>query len=127
MEDHEGIRQTLAEYCLLVDDGRFDEFADLFEIDGALRPFGDAFEGREAIRAFIAGTQRDPASRGTHTCTNIVMAVEGDTARARSSFLVVGPDHAVRSAGRYDDILRRGGDRWHFVERVISRPGSGVV
>src|SRR5262249_53092748 len=54
MTDEEGIRRTLALYCQLCDDGRFDEWADLYTEDAVFRVMGGEHRGPEAIKAFIA-------------------------------------------------------------------------
>ena len=49
-EDEDQIRRTLAEYSQRCDDGRFDEWADLFTEDARFVLSGQVTEGRDSIR-----------------------------------------------------------------------------
>ena len=63
LEAHEQIRDTIARYAHCVDGGRFDDLVALFTPDGVLEVEGEpAHRGRDAIRAFVAGTGRDLAA-----------------------------------------------------------------
>ena len=121
MTDEEGIRRTLALYCQLCDDGRFDEWADLYTEDAVFRVMGGEHRGPEAIKAFIAKAQ--PAGqRGKHVAVNPLIYVDGDTARAWTDYIWVGPGSGqfpVTSAGRYHDRLVKRDGRWLFSERQI--------
>ena len=64
-EDEDQIRRTLAEYCQLLDDGRFDQWADLFTEDARLVLLGQVTTGRDAIRDYMMGVQPD----GSRGCT----------------------------------------------------------
>ncbi|MGH9188295.1 MAG: nuclear transport factor 2 family protein [Acidimicrobiales bacterium] len=122
--DEEGIRQTLARYCQLCDDGRFEEFAALWTDEAVFSvPGRDAVVGRGAIRAFMEKAQ-PPERRGKHMCSNSIIDVQGDEARVVSDYVfVAGPGGAytITSAGRYHDRIVRDpetGD-WHFAQRRI--------
>jgi uncharacterized protein (TIGR02246 family) len=121
MTDEEGIRRTLALYCQLCDDGRFDEWADLYTEDAVFRVMGGEHRGPEAIKAFIAKVQ--PAEqRGKHVAVNPLIDVDGDTARAWTDYIWVGPGSGpfpVTNAGRYHDRLVKRDGRWLFSERQI--------
>ena len=117
------IRETVTRYAHLVDRGRIDELALLFTADGTLEA-GDLppAEGREAIRAFLAGTKSRLAAAGAqplirHHVSSLTIDVTGpEAATAASYFLVMtdrGPDHW----GRYRDRLVRVGGRWLFQDR----------
>ena len=49
-EDEDQIRRTLSEYSQRCDDGRFDEWADLFTEDARFVLSGQVTEGRDSIR-----------------------------------------------------------------------------
>jgi uncharacterized protein (TIGR02246 family) len=126
----EQIRDTIARYAHCVDGGRFDEFVELFTPDGVLEVEGDpAHRGRDAIRAFVAGTGRDLAAdtgapRIRHHVSNVVIELDGrDRARARCYFLAV-TDRGADHWGRYRDELRRDGDRWRFAHRRVRTDGA---
>jgi ketosteroid isomerase-like protein len=124
--DEDGIRTTIAQYCHFCDDGRFEEWADLYTEDAVFEVFGTEHRGRETVRAFIEKAQ-PPEKRGKHVCFNSVIEVTGDTARAWTDFIFLattpeGP--AITNTGRYHDRFRRDPDRWRFVERHIVFPGE---
>lgn len=133
----EEIRELVAGYAQLADGGRFDALLDLFADDATLEP-GElpAVAGREALRAFFAGTGRDlVAATGRplvrHHVSNLRIALTGpDAATGTCYFFVVterGPDHW----GRYRDRYVRTGGRWRFQQRTVRTdgfaPGSWVA
>jgi 3-phenylpropionate/cinnamic acid dioxygenase small subunit len=121
-DDEHLIRRTLAEYSRWCDDGRFDEWADLFTPEARLVIGGEATEGRESIRALMAEVQSE-GRRGMHVTTNCLVDVDGDRASASTDYLFVrpGPEGmAIIAAGRYYDRLVRDADRWRFEERSIT-------
>ncbi len=122
MEDEDQIRRTLARYSQWCDDGRFDEWAELFTEDAQFIVSGSVTEGRDAIRRYMQSVL-PPGSRGKHMTANTLIEVGGDTATATTDYLFVratteGP--RIVAAGRYDDRLVRDGTRWRFRERAIS-------
>jgi len=136
MSDEEGIRRTLALYCQLCDDGRFDEWAQLYTEDAVFRVMGQVHVGPTAIKAFIAEAQPE-GRRGKHVAVNPLIEADGDTARAWTDYIWVGPGEGqfpVTSAGRYHDRLVRRNGAWLFAERQIvfmgedppDQPSSGL-
>jgi uncharacterized protein (TIGR02246 family) len=126
--DEEAIRRTLALYCQLCDDGRFEEWAELYTDDATFTVMGRTHEGRDAIRRFIEAGQ-PPERRGKHVCANPLIEVDGDRATAATDYVFVARDAerlVVTSAGRYHDRLVRDGDRWRFAERRIAFLGEEV-
>jgi 3-phenylpropionate/cinnamic acid dioxygenase small subunit len=121
MTDEEGIRRTLALYCQLCDDGRFDEWEQLYTEDAVFKVMGAVHQGREAIKGFISEAQPD-GRRGKHVAVNPLIEVDGDAARAWTDYIWVGPgtgQFPVTNAGRYHDRLVKRDGRWLFVERQI--------
>jgi len=122
VSDQEAIRRTLALYCQLCDDGRFDEWADLYTEDATFAVMGRTYEGRAAIQGFIEKGQ-PPERRGKHVCANSLIDVEGDTARAVTDYVFVARaegSFAITSSGRYHDRLVRCPDGgWRFADRRI--------
>jgi uncharacterized protein (TIGR02246 family) len=121
MTDEDGIRRTLALYCQLCDDGRFDEWEQLYTEDAVFKVMGAVHQGREAIKGFISKAQPD-GRRGKHVAVNPLIEVDGDAARAWTDYIWVGPgtgQFPVTSAGRYHDRLVKRDGRWLFVERQI--------
>jgi 3-phenylpropionate/cinnamic acid dioxygenase small subunit len=119
----ERIRRTLALYCQLCDDGRFDEWADLYVEDAEFHVMGTTHRGRAAIKAFIEKGQ-PPERRGKHLCANPLIDLDegGTGARAVTDYVFVGRAGgglAITSAGRYHDRLVLDGGRWRFARREI--------
>jgi uncharacterized protein (TIGR02246 family) len=122
----EGIRRTIAGYSQRLDDGRFEEWAELFTEDARLVLMGRVTTGREAIRRYIETVQPD-GSRGMHVTTNSLIDVDGDRATATTDYLFVRPGEqgiSVIAAGRYYDRLVHRGDQWQFEERSITLLGA---
>lgn len=122
VDSGEAIRRTLALYCHLCDEGRFDEWEQLFTVDATFRVMGRTHEGRPAVRAFIEAGQ-PPERRGKHVCANPVIDFDGDDrATVVSDYVFVGrvPEGlAITSAGRYHDRFVRDGDTWLIAARQI--------
>jgi hypothetical protein len=116
------IRQTIARFCLLIDDGRFDDLASWFTNDATLVVRGSAVVGRDAIRDwFIASNP--PHRRGKHLTTNIVVDVLGDHAHGEADFLFLNfVDGQLNPSfvGRYTDQLVKVDGRWLFSSRTIT-------
>jgi 3-phenylpropionate/cinnamic acid dioxygenase small subunit len=127
VEDKDAIRELLAEYCFRLDDGRFAEMAALFTEDATWdTAFGKAV-GPAAIAA-LAQRLRERAGadrpRALHLLTNVVVALDGDRAEARSNWMVIesaaaGPK--IGSGGAYRDDLAKVAGRWRFRYRKIDR------
>ena len=120
---HDGIRRTLATYCQLLDDGRFDEWVELFTDDIAVAVMGQVVRGRDAVRAFIEPVQ-GPDVRGRHMLSEPLIDVDpsGGRATVTTDYCFVAQDLTVMSAGRYHDVLVRDSDdrdRWRIAQREI--------
>ncbi len=63
--DEDQVRRTLGEYSQWLDDGRFEEWSDLFAEDARLVLAGKPTEGRAAIRALMEAIQPDGAGANT--------------------------------------------------------------
>jgi len=120
------VRRTLARYCHLCDDGRFEEWAQLFTPDTRFHVMGRTHEGRDAARAFIEAGQ-PPERRGKHVVANCLVIVgdDGRTARAWSDYVFLDRTGSVTNQGRYHDELVRGDDGvWRFGVREIVFAGG---
>jgi 3-phenylpropionate/cinnamic acid dioxygenase small subunit len=127
VEEKDAISEVLAEYCFRLDDGRFAEMAALFTENGTWdTAFGSA-TGRTAIAELarsIRAQAGDERRRGVHLVTNISIALDGASAKARSNWTVVqnglqGPK--IGSGGAYRDELVKQQDQWLFRYRKIDR------
>jgi len=123
MTDHEAIARVVARYCHLLDDGRWDEFADLWAEDAEFVLGGETTRGRDAIRASIEATQ-PPERRGRHLAVNVEVDVDGDEASAVVDFMFWARDREGKAKlmflGRYDDRLVRSDGGWRFARREIA-------
>ena len=123
MTDHEAITRVVARYCHLLDDGRWDEFADLWADDAEFVLGGEATRGRDAIRASIEATQ-PTERRGRHLAVNLELDVDGDRATGVVDFMFWGRDREGKAKlmflGRYDDRLVRTDGTWRFERREIT-------
>jgi ketosteroid isomerase-like protein len=127
---HDDVGRTLALYCQLCDDGRFDEWGELFVEDARFTVLGQTHEGREEIKAWISKAQV-PELRGKHVLGQSVVDVDASGASASGvtdyTFVSRTPEgaYAITSAGRYYDTFLRSDDgRWRFATREIRFLGS---
>ena len=125
-EDEDQIRRTLSEYSQRCDDGRFDEWSELFTEDARFVLSGQVTEGRSSIRTLMTALMPD-GRRGQHVTSNSLVDVNGDSATATTDYLFVrqtadGP--TIVAAGRYHDRLARDGRQWRFRERSITMLGG---
>ncbi|HML11392.1 MAG TPA: nuclear transport factor 2 family protein [Stellaceae bacterium] len=126
LEEKDAIRDVLAQYCFALDDGRFADMAACFTEDGTWHTFFGKATGRKAIAEFAAGLRAHRAEnpRAIHHVTNVVIALDGDTAKVRSNWTTVqnspeGPK--IGSGGAYDDHMAKVDGRWYFRYRTIDR------
>jgi uncharacterized protein (TIGR02246 family) len=126
LEEKDAIREVMARYCFALDDGRFADMAALFTEDGTWQTFFGKATGRQAIAEFAAGLRahRTENPRAIHHVTNIVITLDGDTAKVRSNWTTVqnapeGPK--IGSGGAYDDEMVKVGGEWFFRYRTIDR------
>jgi len=115
---HDAIRRTLASYCQLLDDGRFDEWVEVFTEDVALAVMGQTARGRDAVPV------QGPDVRGRHMLSEPLIAVDpsGDRATVTTDYCFLARDLTVMSAGRYLDVFVRDADepgRWRIAQREI--------
>src|SRR5450631_193550 len=96
--DKDAIRELLHLYCFHMDEGRFAELGALFATDGEwVAPYRTA-RGPADITAWLIQSV-PPVLRRMHYVMNSVVTVTGDTATAKSNYLVMveGPDGPVPS------------------------------
>jgi len=128
----EGVRAAISRYTQALDDGRVSDVVDTFCADGICDiPGMGTHEGSEALtRAY---TRWKPRAPQRHLVLNTLVTEWGqDSAHAVSDvvFILLGEGGwSIQVVGRYDDDLRRDGDRWLFQRRsasfVIPDPPKG--
>ncbi len=132
-EDERGIRHTIDLYAHAMDYGEEEIWCDCFTDDG-LFLVTDAqqqeaiyrVEGREKLAAYIAAYPRPPAVYAKHICSQILVQVDGQSARSESFWLAInskggatGDQPNIMAFGRYRDRLVSCPDgRWRFAARV---------
>ncbi|MCU1465791.1 MAG: hypothetical protein JWM72_1719 [Actinomycetia bacterium] len=134
----EAVRHTIASYTYAADNGRFDDVAALFAVDGVLEVQGiggASATGRDAILGFFRGVNTDvtttaPPGRMQHHVSSVRVEVVSPTeARATCYFTVMtgaGVDHWGRYKDRFaPDRDGDGGDseRWLFAHRLVRTDG----
>jgi hypothetical protein len=130
MDDDYSIRRLMAVYSQLIDDGRWDEWGELFTEDAVFTVWGQAYLGREEIVRAISGMQS--GLPGKHVAFATVVELDGDRALAWTDFLGVadtgpgqwGRSYGIASAARYYDRLTRHDGRWRFSRRDIRNAGE---
>ena len=118
-DDKDAIREAMARYCHALDACKFAEVAALFADDGAwVTDYGQA-RGRGAIEALLDSVVPKPGEgpQRKHYITNILITLDGDTARAISDYLVVRESEAGLlpvMGGTYKDAFVRRDGTWYF-------------
>jgi ketosteroid isomerase-like protein len=129
LEDREKIRELRANYCFLVDDGRFDELVERYFTkdahcdfrarSGAMTPL--VAKGRAEVHAFFSQLVPTMLSDMCHTVHNHRIEIEGDRAWGDCYFELTATERssgeAVMGTGRYIDRYRRIGNAWLFEQR----------
>jgi hypothetical protein len=127
MTDEESIRRSLGLLCQLRDDGRYDEWIQLFADDGTFAYGGPTYRGRREVKEHCETTF---PPYGKHLCLNSVIDVDTETgaAVASSDFVKMHPAEDpqpggarffVAATGRYQDRFVRRDGRWLLAERVV--------
>ena len=122
-DDRLAIAEVMAAYCHSIDLGRWEEFPGLFTEDCRL-DFGSlmgVFEGRDGVRRFAETLQRIGIFM-RHYTTNMILAGDGERARAESYVLAITgpPGSSSQTTGRYEDELVKANGRWRIrVRRAI--------
>lgn len=127
--DESDIRRLLAMYCQLLDDGRFDEWIELFTDDIEFVVMGMHKHGHADLRGFIEPSQQADA-RGKHMISEPWIRLEAGTAAdataadATTDFAWVSKQGVVGQAGRYHDRIVKHDGRWRFQRREIVFTGD---
>lgn len=134
----ERIRRTIVLYAHLLDDARYDDWAQLFtedaefwSIPGHHLPGGQEvfrIQGRAAIVESVRSVNEKMGADGgvIHFGGAPIVALDGDRARAWWDFIVVHAKPAsneVSFAGRYHADFVLSGGVWRFRRRISVRPG----
>jgi hypothetical protein len=132
MSDHDEIRNLFATYAHLYDDGRIEDWGQLFK-HGSYTFMGKKFSGTQEILNWILPTSIRKGVK--HLIFNISIHVRGDAATAKSDFVTISRDgtgtlkiDSPESVwGRYDDVLKKIEGRWWFIDRVVTLDNDAAV
>jgi SnoaL-like domain len=125
LEDKNKISEVLSKYCTFGDNSRFGELAALFTPDGQWQGRMGSAKGRGEIEALMVRTN-PPVGQGPvrrHLVTNIVITINGNSANAQSTFMMVresenGP--MIGAVGNYNDTLTKVGEDWLIASRKVT-------
>ncbi|MEP7311005.1 MAG: nuclear transport factor 2 family protein [Pseudomonadota bacterium] len=126
MEDRAEIQALQARYMFALDGRDADAYRATFASDGQLVS-ASGEESGNAIGAFLKEPPRtpmQPKAQGRHSITNVVLDIQGDTARGRSYWYQLGANNKAYTPylgayGHYEDELVKEGGQWRFKRRVI--------
>jgi hypothetical protein len=121
-EDREAIRELIAAYAHYYDDGRIDEFADLFVEDGVMQlgPGGMLAHGPGEISSALSSVDTTDLR---HFTTDVMIEFTDETrAKGVCRFAVHSP--ARDFDGTYHDEYTKSADGWRFARRTISIFGT---
>jgi SnoaL-like domain len=107
--------------CL--DERDFDGLRGLFAADATISTPGGTATGHDAL-VDQARRRHTEWEATQHLITNVLIALDGDTASARANLLVVfvGPgEEPYQQGGVYQFVLLRGAQGWRFSEMSTSR------
>jgi 3-phenylpropionate/cinnamic acid dioxygenase small subunit len=123
---HEAIRNLLGTYCELMDAADWAGVGELFERAELVAENGAVVAaGADGIRTFYErGTKLyDGSPRTRHVTSNTVIELDGDTATARSAFVVFqqAPKQQLQPiiTGRYRDRFACDETGWRFAQRMF--------
>ena len=124
LEDKDAIREAMARYCHALDQGRFADVAALFAPDGEWATDYGAARGRAEIEALLRSVVpvKGEGPQRKHYITNIIIALDGDTARAVSDYLVVRESERGLlpvMGGTYKDVFVRLEAGWLFRRKEL--------
>jgi SnoaL-like domain len=128
------IKRLSALYSQLLDDGRIEEWAELFTEDAVFSVWGNTYEGRTAIREGIGGMSPERPGKHVAFATVIDLAPGKNPKRALAwtDFIALadagegqwGRAYSIATAARYYDELVRDETGWRFQRRAIRMAGD---
>ena len=125
LEDLEAIRALFIAAQDALDGRDLVGYGNCFTADGEWSGIVGRAEGPAAITAVLEPHCRPWPSEGQrtyHTCSDFVIDLDGDTARAKSQWQHIrrGPNDepVIMHFGHYDDRLRRTPEGWRFERRA---------
>ena len=136
MNDYEAVRRTISLYSQLMDQGRFDEFGELFTEDavstsiaGTVNPVSWTAHGRADIVANTRNIVGKLLEQGDviHLAANPVIDVDGEQAKAWWDVVVLqitATGFTPLRSGRYQARFVKRGERWLLAHRTLLQCGG---
>jgi uncharacterized protein (TIGR02246 family) len=130
LEAKDAIRELMAAYAQALDACRFADVAACFAPDGEWTTDYGAARGPAEIEAFIRGIVpvKGEGPQRKHYITNIIVAVDGDTASAVSDYLIVREsDNGLIPVmgGTYRDKFVKTPAGWRFSRKELEHHIAG--
>jgi hypothetical protein len=124
------IRELQSAYCFRMDDADFAGVAALFTKDGRWITSYEQARGRGEIEAVLTrvNPEKGVGPVRKHLLLNGLIDVDGETASARTSYLVLGEGDAGPTpivVGTYEDRLALEDGRWLLAERHLVHEIAG--
>src|SRR5262245_23183106 len=122
------IEDLIGRYCQLFDDQQWDDLDDLWTDDAAFVVEDVAFEGRDALMAFLR-TCLPAGYQSKHLISPPVvdLAEDGRHATAKTDVVWIAENFETTIVARYEDVLEHDGERWQIQRRsevpLQHRPG----
>jgi uncharacterized protein (TIGR02246 family) len=125
VEDRDAIQALFMRYRQCLDEKDFSGYAGLFSRDGEFVAAVGSAKGQAGIQEFVDGMRGSlltaVAGDDLHIVVNPEISVEGDTARARSTWIYLvrgeGGEPTLAKVGHYEDELIREDGEWRFARR----------
>jgi hypothetical protein len=130
LEDKDAIRELMAAYCQALDACRFTEVASLFAEDGIwTTDYGEA-QGRAKIEQMLSSIvpRKGEGPQRKHYITNIIIKVDGDSAKSVSDYLIIredGKNLIPVMGGTYKDQWIRREGKWWFIRKELVHDIAG--
>jgi uncharacterized protein (TIGR02246 family) len=130
LEDKDAIRELMAAYCQALDACRFAEVASLFAEDGIwTTDYGEA-QGRAKIEQMLSSIvpRKGEGPQRKHYITNIIIKVDGDSAKSVSDYLIIredGKNLIPVMGGTYKDQWIRREGKWWFIRKELVHDIAG--
>jgi 3-phenylpropionate/cinnamic acid dioxygenase small subunit len=123
------IQRLIAVYAQLLDEGRLEDWGQLFTEEARFRAYGRTYASRATIVAEIGSMVLPPDHPAKHMSLVPLIDFTADgRALAWTDFSGVGANDSgeivVGTIGRYYDELVRDGERWRFASRTIVMAGE---
>jgi hypothetical protein len=118
MTDQDIIRNMIADYCSLADQGKYELWIKLFSEDAVFKINGELVAtGADQIYAKFTSRISPP---GTHVAVNVRIEVQNATSEAKGDFFFLDSLKKVAVIGRYEALLKKYEGVWKIIDWHIN-------